>query len=82
MLRKCPPKAYLEAVRRQGSHYAPLESIPPEVREIFVTREDPKFYRHKGVLPKQILRAFKYGIRKHVTMPGGSTITQQLMKNL
>ena len=81
-LRECPPVTYLEAVRRQGSHYAPLESIPPEVRDIFVTREDPEFYRHKGVLPKQLLRTFKYGIREHVPMPGGSTITQQLMKNL
>ena len=81
-LRECPPGAFLDAVRSQGSHYAPLESIPAEVLEILVTREDPGFYRHKGVLPKQMLRAFKYGIREHVPMPGGSTITQQLMKNL
>lgn len=81
-LRECPPGAFLDAVRSQGSHYAPLESIPAEVLEILVTREDPGFYRHKGVLPKQMLRAFKNGIREHVPMPGGSTITQQLMKNL
>lgn len=48
MLKERPVRIYLETVRRQGRLYAPLESIPPEVREIFVTREDPGFYRHKG----------------------------------
>ena len=82
MLKECPPRVFLEAIRNQGSHYAPLGSIPPEVREILITREDPGFYRHKGVEPKAILRAFRYSICAHVPMPGGSTITQQLIKNL
>ncbi len=82
MLSERPPRAFLDAVRCQGSHYAPLGSIHPEVREILVTREDPGFYRHKGVMPKAMLRALGYSIRAHVPMPGGSTITQQLMKNL
>ena len=82
MLKERPPRIYLDKLRAQGSSYATLDSIPPEVREIFVTREDPEFYRHKGVLPKAILNAFKYSIRKHKPMAGGSTITQQMVKNL
>ena len=82
MLRERPPRMYLEAVRGQGGHYAPLCSIPPEVRNILITREDPVFYRHKGLLPKSMLRAAKYSMRMHAPMPGASTITQQLMKNL
>lgn len=82
ILRECPPKLYLDAVRRQGIHYASLGSIPPEVREILVTREDPKFYSHKGILPKSMFRAFRRGLHSDVPMAGASTITQQLMKNL
>ena len=82
MLKERPLSTYLDAVRRQGSLYAPLDTIPPEVVEIFVTREDPGFYRHKGVLPKAMLHAFRYALRTHKPMPGGSTITQQLVKNL
>lgn len=82
LLEKRPLRTYLNAVRQQGKLYAPLESIPPEVLEIFVTREDPCFYRHKGILPKSMLRAALYGIRTGKPMPGGSTITQQLIKNL
>lgn len=82
MLKERPLRAYLYAVRGQGSLYVPLASIPPGVRDILVTREDPFFYQHKGVLPKNMLRAFKYAIRTHKPMPGGSTVTQQLMKNL
>lgn len=82
MLRERPVRMYLDAVRRQGRHYAPLDSIPSEVREILVTREDPNFYSHKGILPKSMFRSFRYSLRAHVPMSGGSTITQQLMKNL
>ena len=82
MLRECPPRVYLDAVRSQGSHYVPLGSMPPEVRDIFVTREDVRFYRHQGIVPGYMLESFKYSIREHEPLPGGSTITQQLMKNL
>ena len=82
MLKERPLRRYLDAVRMQGKHYAPIGSIPPEVLEIFIAREDPRFYQHKGVLPKAVLRSFKHSIRAHVPMRGSSTITQQLLKNL
>ena len=82
LLEDRPIRLYLEGVRGQGSLYAPLDSIPPEVLEILVAREDPSFYVHKGVLPRQIIRAFKRSLRTKSPMAGTSTITQQLMKNL
>ena len=82
LLEERPIRLYLEKLPGQGSLYAPLASIPQEVLDILVAREDPRFYVHKGILPRQILRAFKRGVRSRKRMAGGSTITQQLMKNL
>ena len=82
LLKERPLRLYLEKVRDQGSFYVPLDSIPREVLEILIAREDPTFYDHKGILPKQMFRAFKCGIRSHKRMAGASTITQQLIKNL
>ena len=82
LLEERPPGLYLEKVRGQGSLYAPLASIPREALEILVAREDPAFYAHNGVLPRQVIRAFKRAVRTRKRMAGASTITQQLMKNL
>ena len=73
ILRECPPKLYLDAVRGQGIHYASLGSIPPEVREILVTREDPRFYSHKGILPKSMFRAFRYTRGSEILQPQRDT---------
>ena len=82
LLEERPIRLYLEGARSQGSLYAPIDSIPREVLEILVAREDPAFYVHKGILPKQMLRAFERGVRTKTPMAGASTITQQLIKNL
>jgi len=79
---KASIRIYLDKVRGQGSLYAPVGSIPKDVRRILITREDPRFFRHKGILPDAMLHAVLYGLRTHTPMPGGSTITQQLIKNL
>ena len=82
LLEERPPGLYLEKVRGMGRLYTPLGSIPQEVLEILVKREDPRFYTHNGVLPRQVFRAFKRAVRSGKRMAGGSTISQQLMKNL
>lgn len=53
----------------------PFEEISPEIKRATIAIEDDKFYSHKGVRPTAILRAAITGIG------GGSTITQQLVKN-
>lgn len=82
LLEERPIRLYLEKVPGQGGLYTALDSIPPEVLDILITREDPEFFTHRGILPRQVLRAFKRGVRTRKPMAGGSTITQQLMKNL
>lgn len=55
--------------------------VSPYVTKAVVSSEDAQFYTHHGILPKAIFRAMYQDIfnRDHPT--GGSTITQQLVKN-
>ena len=59
-----------------------LERIPEHLQHAVVAIEDERFYEHKGIDPRGILRAFLIGIRSggHFS-EGASTITQQLLKN-
>jgi len=59
------------------------DNIPENVKKATVAIEDAEFYHHFGVSPKAILRAFVYNLQQqHINgFQGGSTITQQLVKN-
>lgn len=60
-----------------------LERIPQHVRDAFVYGEDERFYSHEGVDYKRTAASFANMILKFwATDQGGSTITQQLIKNL
>ena len=67
----------------KDSFYLESDEIPYIVKRTFVTSEDRKFYEHKGVDYKAVLRAFVALIKNdgEVTQ-GGSTITQQLARNI
>ena len=58
----------------------PLEEIPVTVREAVIAIEDERFYRHNGVDPRAILRAARTNVEAGATEQGGSTITQQYVK--
>jgi penicillin-binding protein 1A len=58
------------------------EDIPPYVIKAFIAAEDEDFLSHKGINPKAIIRAAINNIREGRIVQGGSTITQQLAKNL
>lgn len=59
------------------------EEIPEVVKKATIAIEDANFYHHFGVSLKSILRAFLHNLRQKdiKTYQGGSTITQQLVKN-
>ncbi len=58
----------------------PFEKIPPQVKYSTIAIEDRDFYHHHGISIKGILRAFLENSQGG-NLQGGSTITQQLIKN-
>lgn len=66
-----------------GSHRpAKLNEIPLALRQAIIATEDATFYRNPGVEPWAILRALWINWRSGKVLSGGSTITQQLARNL
>ncbi len=66
--------------------YVPYESIPEHVIQAFVSAEDKKFFEHEGLDYVGMLRAAINSARNKITgdggLQGGSTITQQVVKNM
>ncbi|HXR02123.1 MAG TPA: transglycosylase domain-containing protein, partial [Pseudomonas sp.] len=58
-----------------------LDQAPPYLLDTLVTVEDRDFYHHFGVSPKSIVRAFWVNASAGQMRQGGSTLTQQLVKN-
>jgi penicillin-binding protein 1A len=58
-----------------------LSDVSPGVISAVISIEDRTFYSHRGVDPKSILRALFKDVHSGVVAQGGSTITQQLVKN-
>src|SRR5580698_7495509 len=65
-----------------GGAEVPLKELPDYAPKAFVAIEDRRFYSHHGVDPLGILRAVVRDVLHRGSTPGGSTITQQLAKNL
>lgn len=61
--------------------YVTMDKIPQNLADAFVAIEDARFYEHNGIDIQAILRAFALGIQEGEFSQGGSTITQQLIKN-
>jgi penicillin-binding protein 1A len=59
----------------------PLAEIPSGVVNAVLQVEDADFYKHDGVSLRSILRASLAGVSSGAATQGGSTITQQLVKN-
>ena len=59
-----------------------LEQIPEHVREAVVAIEDARFYEHEGVDLRAIIRAAVANVTAGEIKEGGSTITQQYVKNV
>ncbi len=62
--------------------YVSMDKIPSDMANAFVAIEDERFYQHNGIDIQGIIRAASIGVKnKFKFNQGGSTITQQLIKN-
>jgi hypothetical protein len=62
--------------------FAPLASMPAHLTSAFLTAEDGRFFSHGGFDLEMIRRALAHDLEMRAFAKGGSTITQQLAKNL
>jgi monofunctional biosynthetic peptidoglycan transglycosylase len=62
--------------------YRPLTKIHPDLAELVVFMEDAKFFFHKGFDKDEILNSLEENLKEGRVRRGGSTLTQQLAKNL
>ncbi|HXX49751.1 MAG TPA: transglycosylase domain-containing protein [Xanthobacteraceae bacterium] len=62
--------------------WVPLDDIPDHVQKAFIAAEDRRFFQHHGVDERGIIRAFIGNLGDPGRPQGGSTITQQVVKNL
>ena len=84
---KNPQKTALMSYREeQGIHgrlqWVPLTSIAPPLRHAVIVAEDTHFYEHNGTDWDAMWEAMKKNIRRRQLYAGGSTLSQQLVKNL
>ncbi len=70
------------AERGVSRAYIPLDMLPARVTNAFVATEDRRFFTHHGIDPLGLLRATLVNLKSGRLTQGGSTITQQLAKNL
>lgn len=61
--------------------FLPYTSIPPLVRQAFISAEDKNFFTHSGVDPEGVARAVMILVEGNKHVQGASTITQQVAKN-
>ncbi|HEX3772313.1 MAG TPA: PBP1A family penicillin-binding protein [Polyangiaceae bacterium] len=72
----------LAEIFTQRRTVVPIATLPPHVKLAVLAAEDAGFYEHQGLNYWGIARAFLVNLRNHGTRQGGSTITQQVVKNL
>jgi penicillin-binding protein 1A len=59
-----------------------LDQVPPIVQKAVIAAEDRKFFKHGGIDPLGIIRATWADVRHKGSTQGGSTITQQYVKQV
>ena len=71
-----------ELKNERNIRYLTSEEIPQTVKDAFVSIEDKRFYKHHGVDFFALTRAVTKLVNKDEITQGGSTITQQLARNV
>ncbi len=72
---------FVGRILSEKRYWVPIERIPVFLQNALVAIEDARFYEHSGIDFKGIARALMKDVIKGRMAEGGSTITQQLIKN-
>ena len=79
-LRRPITKLYQDLTRRKD--YCSLDRLPKRLISMLLIAEDDEFYRHNGINIRAIKEAIQLNCEEKKLITSGSTITQQLVKNL
>ena len=81
LLKQKPIKKYYEELKKKDTYF-PIEKISPNLITVVIALEDNNFYKHKGIDLIKTLHALISNIISLRIAAGGSSITQQLAKNM
>lgn len=68
-------------VKMESRTFVTIDEVPEHLIEAIILIEDERFFKHKGVDPIGIVRAALVNLSRMRVAQGGSTLTQQLVKN-
>ena len=71
-----------EQIKSEKENYTKIEELPKDYINAVIAVEDRRFYTHNGIDLISIGRAVLKDIKEMKLVEGGSTITQQLVKNI
>jgi membrane peptidoglycan carboxypeptidase len=74
-------RTYVET-KLNRKNYVALAQVPLGFQQALIAVEDNRFYQHSGIDMEAVLRALLVNLQSGELKEGGSTITQQLVKNL
>jgi len=71
----------IHTARQEDRILLQLKEVPDTLVRALIAVEDREFYRHHGISPRAVARAMWVNMRSGRVVQGGSTLTQQLVKN-
>jgi monofunctional glycosyltransferase len=82
-----PPTTMVQIERHFGPYkkryvFVPLQRISPNLQHAVIAAEDGRFFQHHGFDWVEMQKVLEQDMKRHRLGRGGSTITQQLVKNL